>query len=87
MDDYYPDLVLEFYATMLHKIDNDLPTIISTVKVVRIILDRARLATFLGIRDEGNMVTVDSNNKTILEDSDWSYAVISSHLKFVLVRD
>ncbi|KAI5664452.1 hypothetical protein M9H77_23775 [Catharanthus roseus] len=38
--DYYPDLVREFYANMLHKMDKDLPTIISHVKGVRIVLGR-----------------------------------------------
>ncbi|KAI5676930.1 hypothetical protein M9H77_07880 [Catharanthus roseus] len=56
--DYYPDLVREFYANMVHKMDKDLPTIISIVKGVRIILNRERLASILGIRDQGNIVAV-----------------------------
>lgn len=38
--DYYLDLVREFYATMLHKTDKTLKTIISPVKGVHIVLDK-----------------------------------------------
>ncbi|KAI5681466.1 hypothetical protein M9H77_02694 [Catharanthus roseus] len=39
----------------------------------RIILDRERLTSILGIQDEGDNVTVDSNKKTIDEDPAWSF--------------
>lgn len=68
--DYYPDLVRDFYANMLYKTDKDLQTIITTVKGVHIILDRVRLMTILGIRDEGESATVDSKRKTIYENRD-----------------
>lgn len=55
---------------MFHKTNKDLFTIISTVKGVRI-LDRERLASILGIRDEETTVTVDSNDKSIDKDPDW----------------
>lgn len=63
--DEYPELVREFYATMLHKTDKNLQATIFTVKEVHIISDRVRLATILGIRDDENTITVDSNRKTI----------------------
>ncbi|KAI5676992.1 hypothetical protein M9H77_07942 [Catharanthus roseus] len=69
--DHYPDLVPEFYATMLHKTDKNIQTIISTVKGVRMVFDRARLVIILGIRDEGNTIIVDFNRKTIQEDPNW----------------
>lgn len=65
---YYSDLVREFYANMFHKTDKDLSTIISIVKGVRIILDRERLASILGIMDEGSTIIVDSNKKSIDKD-------------------
>ncbi|KAI5676993.1 hypothetical protein M9H77_07943 [Catharanthus roseus] len=46
--EFYPDLIYELYANMLHKMDKDLETIISTVKGVRIILTRKRLTSILG---------------------------------------
>lgn len=58
--DNYPNLVREFYATVLHKIDKTLQTIISTMKRVHIV----------GIRNEGNTNTVDFNRKTLQEDLD-----------------
>ncbi|KAI5676817.1 hypothetical protein M9H77_07767 [Catharanthus roseus] len=45
---------------MAHKTDKDLETIISTVKGVRIILTRERLASILGIREEEDTLTMDS---------------------------
>lgn len=63
--DYYPNLVCQFYATMLYIMDKNLRTIISIVKRVCIILDRMRLASILGIR---NTVAIDSDKKTIQED-------------------
>ncbi|KAI5658200.1 hypothetical protein M9H77_26993 [Catharanthus roseus] len=42
---------------MLHKIDKGLPTIISHVKGVRIVLERDCLASILGILDNGNTDT------------------------------
>ncbi|KAI5673608.1 hypothetical protein M9H77_13972 [Catharanthus roseus] len=71
--DYYPDLVREFCATMLHKTDNDLPIIIFHVKGVRIFLERDRLASILMILDNGNTVTVDSNRRSIDEEPDWNF--------------
>lgn len=65
---YYSELVREFYANIFHKIDKDLSTIISTVKGVRMVLDKSCLASILGIRDDGNIVTVDSNRKSINGD-------------------
>ncbi|KAI5667933.1 hypothetical protein M9H77_17786 [Catharanthus roseus] len=41
----------------------DLPTIISHVKRVRIILERDRPASILGILDNGKTVIVDSNRR------------------------
>ncbi|KAI5681686.1 hypothetical protein M9H77_02914 [Catharanthus roseus] len=73
LDDYYPDLVQEFYANITHKTNKDLQNIISTVKRVRIILDRECLATILWILDAGNSVIVDSNRKIIEEDPDWNF--------------
>lgn len=55
---YSPDLVKEFYANMNHKIDKDFPTIIPSVKGVRIVLDKKRLSRILSIRDEGESVSV-----------------------------
>lgn len=69
---YYPNLVREFYANMTYKTDKDLEIIFSTLKGVRIILTRERLISILGIQDEGNMVTIDSNKKSIDKDPDWS---------------
>lgn len=60
---YYPEFAREFYANMLHITDKDLFTILSTVKGVRIVLDRKSLASILGFRHERNNVTVDSNKK------------------------
>lgn len=68
--DYYPDLVHEFYANILHKVDKDFSSIISTVKGECTILDKEHLASILGIRDEENTTTVDSNRKRIDEDLD-----------------
>lgn len=59
----------------------DLSTIISIVNEIRIILDRERLVSILGIRDEGNTVTIDSNNKSIDEDPDCDYASTCSRLR------
>ncbi|KAI5649470.1 hypothetical protein M9H77_35475 [Catharanthus roseus] len=42
---------------MVHEMDKDLPTIISTVKRVRIILIKERLASILRISNEGNTIT------------------------------
>lgn len=70
---YYPELVHEFYANVLYKMDKNLSTIISIVKGVCIVLDREHLASILGIRDERNTITIDSNRKTIDKDRDWSY--------------
>lgn len=77
----YSHLVREFYTTMLHKRDKTPETIISTVKGVRIVLDRTHLATILSLRDAGNMFTVDSKRKTVQEDLDWSYKVTSNRLQ------
>lgn len=60
---------------MPNKTDEDLPTIISHVKGVRIVLERERLVSILGILDNGNTVTVDSNTRSIDEDSDWNFDV------------
>lgn len=68
--DYYPDVVREFYDNMFHKTDRDLPSIISTVKVVLIVLDREFLSLNLGIRDQGELITIDTNSKIIEEDLD-----------------
>ncbi|KAI5671333.1 hypothetical protein M9H77_11697 [Catharanthus roseus] len=48
---------------MLHKTDKDLPTIIHYVKGVRIVLERDRQASILGIPDNGNTIIVDSNRR------------------------
>ncbi|KAI5672110.1 hypothetical protein M9H77_12474 [Catharanthus roseus] len=53
----------------------------SGVKGVRIILDRVRIVSVLGIKDEGNTVTVDSDKKSIQEDPDWSYEVTYNRLR------
>lgn len=66
---------------MLHKTDKDLSTIISTVKGVRILLDRELLASILGIADAGNTISIDSNKKTIDEDSDWNYDATCDRLE------
>ncbi|KAI5649283.1 hypothetical protein M9H77_35288 [Catharanthus roseus] len=63
---YYLELVCEFYANMFHKTDKDLSTIISTAKSVRIILDKERLTSLLGIRDKGNTITTDSKRKSMM---------------------
>ncbi|KAI5652344.1 hypothetical protein M9H77_29531 [Catharanthus roseus] len=76
---FYLDLVCEFYASMLHKTEKDLKTIISTIKGVRIILTREHLASVLGISDEENLVTVDSKKKAIDKDSEWNYDVAYYH--------
>ncbi|KAI5676319.1 hypothetical protein M9H77_07269 [Catharanthus roseus] len=76
--DYYPDFVQISYANMTHKTDKDLQTIISTIKGVRIILDRECLAPFLGIPNTGNSVTMDSNRKTINEDPGWNFDMACS---------
>ncbi|KAI5681227.1 hypothetical protein M9H77_02454 [Catharanthus roseus] len=76
---YYPDLVLEFYANILHKMDKDLPTIISHVKGVRIVLERDRLASILGILDNGNTITVDSNRRAINDETNWNFDVACSN--------
>ncbi|KAI5681711.1 hypothetical protein M9H77_02939 [Catharanthus roseus] len=76
--DYYLDLVQEFYANMLHKMDKDLPTIISHIKGVRIVLERDRLASILGILENGNTVTMDSNRRAVDEDANWTFDVACS---------
>ncbi|KAI5676295.1 hypothetical protein M9H77_07245 [Catharanthus roseus] len=48
---------------MLHKSDKDLPTIISHGKGVRIILERDRLASILGILDNGNTITIGTKRR------------------------
>ncbi|KAI5675898.1 hypothetical protein M9H77_06848 [Catharanthus roseus] len=58
---------------MTHITNTDLQTLVSTIKTVRIILDKERQVTILGIPDNGNSVTVDSNRKTIDEDPDWNF--------------
>ncbi|KAI5676236.1 hypothetical protein M9H77_07186 [Catharanthus roseus] len=73
--DYYPNLVREFYVNILHKMDKDLPTIISHVKGVRIILEKGRLTSILGIPNNGNIVTMDSNMRSIDEDPNWNFDV------------
>lgn len=70
---YYPLLVREFHANMFHKTNKDPSTIISMVKGVRIILDRERLTSILGITDEETTITIYSNKKTIDEDLDSNY--------------
>ncbi|KAI5681001.1 hypothetical protein M9H77_02228 [Catharanthus roseus] len=55
--------------------DKDLPAIISHVKVVRIVLERDHLSSILGISDNGNTLTVDSNRRSIDEDPDWNFNV------------
>lgn len=81
LGDYYPELVCDFYATLLHKIYKNFQIIISTAKRVRSVLDRVCLVTILGIRDEGHMVNVDSNRKTIQVDPDWSYEATSNRFQ------
>ncbi|KAI5677231.1 hypothetical protein M9H77_08181 [Catharanthus roseus] len=63
--EHYPDLVQEFHANMTQKTDKDLQTIISIVKVVRIVLDRECLAFILGILDNENTVIMDSIKKPL----------------------
>ncbi|KAI5653321.1 hypothetical protein M9H77_30508 [Catharanthus roseus] len=70
---YYPNLVPEFYANMTHKTNKECQTIVLTIKGLRIILDRERLVTVLGIPDNENQIIVDSNRKTIIEDLDWNF--------------
>ncbi|KAI5680962.1 hypothetical protein M9H77_02189 [Catharanthus roseus] len=70
---FYPNLVREFSANMLYRTDKGLETIISTIKGVRIILTRERLASILAIPDEGTIVTMDLNKKTIDENLGYSY--------------
>ncbi|KAI5675900.1 hypothetical protein M9H77_06850 [Catharanthus roseus] len=78
---YYPELVHEFYANIFHNGDKDLSTIISTVKEVRIVSYRERLASIMGITDAGNTITVDSNEKTIDQDPDWNYEITCDHIE------
>lgn len=66
---------------MLYKTDKDLPTIISMIKGVCIIFYKTHLETILGIKGEGNKVTVYSNKKNIDKCPDRSYAVISDCLR------
>ncbi|KAI5681284.1 hypothetical protein M9H77_02511 [Catharanthus roseus] len=73
------DLIREFYANMIHKMEKDLETIISTIKGVRIILDRERLASILGIQNEENSTAMDLNRKTMDEDMDWSCEATCVH--------
>lgn len=61
--------------------DKDLFTIISTVKGVRIVLDRERVGSILGITDKGNTITIESNKKTIDEEPDWNYDPSDDRLK------
>ncbi|KAI5675964.1 hypothetical protein M9H77_06914 [Catharanthus roseus] len=68
---------------MTHKTNKDLRTIISTVKGVRIILNREHLASILGILDDGNSVTVNSNKKTINKDIDWSFDMACSRFEIL----
>ncbi|KAI5650300.1 hypothetical protein M9H77_36305 [Catharanthus roseus] len=86
-NEYYPNLLREFYANMTHKTNKDLQTIISTVKGVRIILDRERLTSILRILDNGNTVTMDSNRKTINEDPDCNFDVAWGRLSEVCILD
>lgn len=46
---------------MLYKIDKHLPTITSWVMGVRVTLIKESLAHILRIKDEGKLITVDSN--------------------------
>lgn len=71
-NEYYSNLVCEFYANMLHKHDKKLPTIISSVKRVRITFSRDSIANLLGFRDEGNPMTVDTNLKMNAEDPEFA---------------
>ncbi|KAI5671431.1 hypothetical protein M9H77_11795 [Catharanthus roseus] len=48
---------------MLHKRDKELPTIISHVQGVRIVLERDRLVSILGIPNNRNTITMDSNRR------------------------
>ncbi|KAI5671476.1 hypothetical protein M9H77_11840 [Catharanthus roseus] len=66
---------------MTHKTNEDLQTIISIVKRVRLILDRERLATILWIPDTGNSITIDSNRKTIDKDMDWNFDTACSRFE------
>lgn len=54
--EYYPNLVREFYADIHFKSDHYKVNITTTVKGVRIHLDRASLVQFLGILDEEHSV-------------------------------
>lgn len=56
------------------------------VKRVRIILDKACLASILGIRDEGNTATIDSNRKSVQENTIGAMRLLVITLGFILVR-
>lgn len=43
--------------------------------------DRAHLSGTLGIQDEGELVTLDTNLQLIEKDPDWSYEVTSRRLQ------
>lgn len=81
--DYYPDLVKEFYANMKHKTNRTFPTVIPSIKGVRIVLDREHLSHILGIWDEEEPVTIHINSIVIEEDPDWSYEATSSWLQIL----
>ncbi|KAI5649254.1 hypothetical protein M9H77_35259 [Catharanthus roseus] len=66
---------------MTHKTNKDLQTIISIVKEVSIILDTERLASILGIPDNENSITVDSNKKSIDEDLDWNFDTVCNQFE------
>lgn len=66
---------------MFHKMNKDFSTLISGVKGVHIILGWIHLASILVIRDERNTLTIDSNKKSVQEDSDWKYEATTNHFK------
>ncbi|KAI5682242.1 hypothetical protein M9H77_03470 [Catharanthus roseus] len=46
-----------------------------------IVLDKECLSSILGIRNEGNTITIDSNKKTINKDPDWNYEATCDRLE------
>lgn len=79
--DYYPYLVREFYANILYKHDKELIIVITTIKGVRIVLDRVRLAEIYVFRMRVSWFLLIPNFKTIKEDHDWSYEAKPDHLQ------
>ncbi|KAI5682376.1 hypothetical protein M9H77_03604 [Catharanthus roseus] len=67
-------LTAQHETTTVFLFESILTDITTSVKGVRIYLDRARLAQILGILDEGHSVFYESASMSIFTDPNWVYS-------------